>query len=76
MVEIATKENADAIAHGCTGKGNDQVRFEMAVKALAPHLKIIAPWREWDIKGREDAIKYAKKYDIPIPVTKEKPYKY
>ncbi|ACB84508.1 argininosuccinate synthase [Natranaerobius thermophilus] len=74
LVEIALQENADAIAHGCTGKGNDQVRFEMAVKAMAPHLSIIAPWREWDIKGREDAVKYANKYGIPVPVTKEMPY--
>ncbi|OWZ84821.1 argininosuccinate synthase [Natranaerobius trueperi] len=74
MVEIAQKEGADGIAHGCTGKGNDQVRFEMAVKALAPELKIIAPWREWDIKSREDAVEYAKYYNISVPVTKEKPY--
>ncbi len=74
LVEIARQVGADAIAHGCTGKGNDQVRFEMAVKALAPDLKVIAPWRIWDIKGREDAVKYAEKYGIPVPVTKEKPY--
>ncbi len=74
LVEIALQEGADAIAHGCTGKGNDQVRFEMAVKALAPHLAIIAPWREWDIKGREDAVEYAEKYGIPVPVTPDKPY--
>jgi len=74
LVEIAKKEGATAIAHGCTGKGNDQVRFELTVKALAPELKIIAPWRIWDIKSREDAIDYAKKYNIPIPVTKKDNY--
>ena len=66
LVEIAKKEGADAIAHGATGKGNDQVRFELTVKALAPELKIIAPWREWDIKSREDAIAYAEKHNIPV----------
>lgn len=74
MVEIAEKEGADAIAHGATGKGNDQVRFELTVKALAPHLKVIAPWRLWDIRSREDAIDYAEKHGIPIPVTKKRPY--
>lgn len=74
LVEIAEKEGADAIAHGSTGKGNDQVRFELTVKALAPHLKIVAPWREWDIKSRDDAIDYAEKSGIPVPVTKAKPY--
>lgn len=74
LVEIAEKEGADAIAHGATGKGNDQVRFELTVKALAPHLKIIAPWRLWDIRSREDAIDYAEKHNIPIPVTKKRPY--
>ena len=73
-MEIAEKEGADAIAHGATGKGNDQVRFELTVKALAPHLKIIAPWRLWDIRSREDAIDYAEKHNIPIPVTKKRPY--
>ena len=66
LVEIAKKEGADAIAHGATGKGNHQVRFELTVKALAPELKIIAPWREWDIKSREDAIAYAEKHNIPV----------
>lgn len=66
LVEVARKENADAIAHGATGKGNDQVRFELTVKALAPDLKIIAPWREWDLDSRESEIEYAKKHDIPI----------
>ena len=66
LVDIAKKEGADAIAHGATGKGNDQVRFELTVKALAPELKIIAPWREWDIRSREDAIAYAEKHNIPV----------
>lgn len=74
LVAIAEKEGADAIAHGATGKGNDQVRFELTVKALAPHLEIIAPWRLWDIRSREDAIDYAEKHNIPIPVTKKRPY--
>jgi len=74
MVEIAKKEGATAIAHGATGKGNDQVRFELTVKALAPHLKIIAPWRIWNIKSREDAIEYAEARNIPIPVTKKDNY--
>jgi len=74
MVEIAKKEGASAIAHGATGKGNDQVRFELTVKALAPELKIIAPWRIWDIRSREDAIDYATERNIPIPVTKKDNY--
>ncbi|MFA6808877.1 MAG: argininosuccinate synthase [Eubacteriales bacterium] len=74
LVEIAKQEGAVAIAHGATGKGNDQVRFELAVKALNPDLKIIAPWREWDIKSRDDAIDYAKERGIPVPVTKSRPY--
>jgi len=74
MVEIALKEGATAVAHGATGKGNDQVRFELTVKALAPHLKIIAPWRIWDIKSREDEIEYAQARNIPIPVSKEDNY--
>jgi argininosuccinate synthase len=74
LIEIAEQEGADAIAHGATGKGNDQVRFELTVKALAPHLKIIAPWREWNIRSREDAIDYAEKHGIPVPVTKARPY--
>ncbi|KPJ64052.1 argininosuccinate synthase [candidate division WOR-1 bacterium DG_54_3] len=74
QVEIAKKEKADALAHGATGKGNDQVRFELTYKALAPDLKIIAPWREWDLKGRKEEIEYAKERKIPVPVTKEKPY--
>lgn len=74
LVEIAEKEGATAICHGATGKGNDQVRFELTVKALAPHLKIIAPWRIWDIKSREDAIDYAQARNIPIPVSKKDNY--
>ena len=74
IAEIVKKENADAVCHGATGKGNDQVRFELAFKALIPNVKIIAPWREWEIKSREDAISYAKKRNIPVPVTKAKPY--
>ena len=74
MVEIAKKEGAVAIAHGATGKGNDQVRFELTVKALAPELKIIAPWRIWDIRSRDDAIDYAAARNIPIPVTKKDNY--
>jgi argininosuccinate synthase len=66
QVEVALKEGADAVAHGCTGKGNDQVRFELTYKALAPHLKVIAPWRIWDITSREQAIDYAQKHGIPI----------
>jgi len=74
LVEIAEKEGAAAIAHGATGKGNDQVRFELTVKALAPHLKIIAPWRIWDIKSREEEIDYALARNIPIPVSKDSNY--
>lgn len=74
LVEIAEKEGADAVAHGATGKGNDQVRFELSVKALAPQLAIIAPWREWSIRSREDAIDFAEAHNIPIPVTKEHDY--
>ncbi len=74
LVEIARKEGATAIAHGATGKGNDQVRFELTVKALAPDLKIIAPWRIWDIRSREDAIDYATARNIPIPVSKKDNY--
>ncbi len=74
QVDVALRVGADAVAHGCTGKGNDQVRFEMAYKALAPHLKVIAPWREWSIKSREDAIDYARAHNVPVPVTKKEPY--
>lgn len=74
QVEIAEKEGADAVAHGATGKGNDQVRFELTFMALNPELKIIAPWRTWDFKGREDLIKYAKTENIPVTASAEKPY--
>jgi len=74
MVEIALREGCSAICHGATGKGNDQVRFELTVKALAPQLKIIAPWRIWDLKSREDCIDYAEARNIPIPVTKKDNY--
>src|SRR2546422_1682334 len=74
QVEVALEEGADALAHGCTGKGNDQVRFELTYKAFAPHLKIIAPWREWNIRSRHDAIAYAHERKIPITATAEKIY--
>lgn len=74
LVEIAKAEGADAICHGCTGKGNDQVRFELTIKALAPELKIIAPWRIWDIKSREEEIAYAEAHNIPISIKKDSPY--
>ncbi|MCW7469229.1 argininosuccinate synthase [Leptospira kanakyensis] len=74
MAEVATKEGADAFSHGATGKGNDQVRFELTFKALSPNLQIIAPWRTWDFGGREELIEYAKKKGIPVPVTAAKPY--
>jgi len=74
QVEIAHKVGADAVAHGATGKGNDQVRFELAYKALDPLLAVIAPWREWHIRSREDAMEYAAARNIPVPVTKDKPY--
>ena len=74
QVGAAKKVGADAVSHGATGKGNDQVRFELTYMALDPSLKIIAPWKIWDFRGREDLIAYAKKHGIPVPVTKEKPY--
>ena len=74
QVEVALQTGCDALAHGCTGKGNDQVRFELTYKALAPHLQVIAPWREWDIVSREDAIEYAKKHNVPISQTTTKIY--
>ena len=74
MMEIAEQEGATAICHGATGKGNDQVRFELGVKALNPDLKVIAPWREWHIRSREEAIEYAAAHDIEVPVSKEKIY--
>jgi len=74
QAEVALEHGADAVAHGATGKGNDQVRFELTFAALAPQLAIIAPWRDWDFQGRNDLIAYAEKHRIPIPVSKEKPY--
>ena len=74
QMAIAKKEHASAVAHGCTGKGNDQLRFELTFKAIDPKIKIIAPWRTWELKSREDEIAYAKKYGIPVPVSKKKPY--
>ncbi len=74
LVEIAIAEGADAICHGCTGKGNDQVRFELTVKALAPDIAIIAPWREWDIKSRDDEIDYAEAHNVPLKINRETNY--
>ncbi len=74
LVEIAKAEGADAIAHGCTGKGNDQVRFELSIKAFAPNMPIIAPWRTWELKSREEEIEYAESHNIPISITKETNY--
>lgn len=74
QIEIARQEGADAVAHGATGKGNDQVRFELTYYSLQPDIKVIAPWREWEFKGRTDLIAYAKAHDIPVTATAEKPY--
>ncbi len=74
QIEIARREGADAVVHGATGKGNDQVRFELTYYALEPEIRVIAPWREWEFKGRSDLIAYAKKHDIPVTATAEKPY--
>ncbi|MCL2773500.1 MAG: argininosuccinate synthase [Oscillospiraceae bacterium] len=74
IVEIALKEGADAIAHGCTGKGNDQVRFELTIKAFAPNMKIIAPWREWAIKSRDEEIDYAEAHNVPLKISRETNY--
>jgi argininosuccinate synthase len=74
QVEIARAEAADAVAHGATGKGNDQVRFELTYAALAPDLQVIAPWREWDLRSRSDMMAYAERYGIPVPTTPERPY--
>ncbi len=74
LVDIAIKEGADAIAHGCTGKGNDQVRFELTIKAFAPNMPIIAPWREWDIKSRDEEIEYAEAHNIPLKINRETNY--
>ena len=74
IAEIALKEGADAIAHGCTGKGNDQVRFELAIKHFAPNMKVIAPWREWELKSREDEIAYAEAHNVPLNISRETNY--
>ena len=74
LVDIAKKEGADAIAHGCTGKGNDQIRFELAIKRFAPEMKIIAPWREWDIKSRNEEIDYAEAHNVPLKINRETSY--
>ena len=74
LVEIARKEGADAICHGCTGKGNDQVRFELAIKRFAPEMKIIAPWREWSIKGRDEETDYAEAHNVPLKISRETNY--
>ena len=74
LVEIAKAEGADAIAHGCTGKGNDQVRFELTIKRFAPEMTIIAPWREWDIKGRDEEIDYAEAHKVPLKISRETNY--
>ncbi|MBI5903705.1 MAG: argininosuccinate synthase [Deltaproteobacteria bacterium] len=74
QIEAARMVGADSVSHGATGKGNDQVRFELAYYSMEPHIKVIAPWREWDMKGRADLIRYAERHGIPVPVTKSKPY--
>jgi argininosuccinate synthase len=74
QVDVALKDGADAVAHGATGKGNDQVRFELTYAALAPQLRVIAPWREWDLNSRTALIEFARRHDIPVPVTAERPY--
>ncbi|MCV4860134.1 argininosuccinate synthase, partial [Escherichia coli] len=74
QIEIAEREGADAVAHGATGKGNDQVRFELTYYALRPDIKVIAPWRHWEFKGRSDLIAYCGRHGIPVTATAEKPY--
>ena len=74
LVEIALKEKADAVCHGCTGKGNDQVRFELAIKHFAPNMHIIAPWREWTIKSRDEEIDYAEAHNVPLKINRETNY--
>ena len=74
QVAVARETGADALAHGCTGKGNDQLRFELAFQALAPELRVIAPWREWDLGGRRELLDYAKRFGIPVSASLEKPY--
>ena len=73
QVQAALREGADALAHGATGKGNDQVRFEVTYAAFAPHLTVIAPWREWNIRSREDALAYARRHGVPVDQTKKRP---
>jgi len=74
QIDVAVREKADAVSHGATGKGNDQVRFELTYYALKPGIKVIAPWREWNLNARSSLIDYARKHGIPVPVTKAKPY--
>ena len=74
QVDVARREGADAVSHGATGKGNDQVRFELTYAALAPDLTVIAPWREWDLDSRTALMEFARRHDIPVPVTTERPY--
>src|SRR6266581_7260383 len=74
QVDVALQEGADAVAHGATGKGNDQVRFELTYAALAPQLRVIAPWREWELNSRASLIEFARRHDIPVPATVERPY--
>lgn len=74
LVDIALKENADAICHGCTGKGNDQVRFELAIKHFAPNMPVIVPWHDWDIKSRDEEIDYAEAHNIPLKINRETNY--
>src|SRR5947208_16482348 len=74
QLEIAASEGADTVAHGATGKGNDQVRFELTYAALAPHLRVIAPWREWELGSRSALMEFARRHDIAVPVTAERPY--
>ena len=74
LMRVAKATDADAIAHGATGKGNDQVRFELSAYAIDPNIKVIAPWREWDLRGRAECVAYAEARGIPVPVTEEKPY--
>ncbi|MCE2392185.1 MAG: argininosuccinate synthase [Proteobacteria bacterium] len=74
QARVAREVGADAVAHGCTGKGNDQLRFELAFQALAPELRVVAPWREWDLRGRSELMEYARRFDIPVGATQAKPY--
>src|SRR5207302_6303600 len=74
QMAVARHESADAVAHGATGKGNDQVRFELTYAALAPELRVIAPWREWELNSRTSLLEFARRHDIPVPVTADRPY--